>query len=58
MNNQGWIHIAERLALRDIAQHQIKTIKDIRAKKKKGLLITAWWLYENGKLIRKQNREL
>ena len=58
MNNQGWINIAEKLALLDIAEYQIKTIKDRRQKIKNKLLVTANWLYENGKLIRKQNREL
>jgi len=58
MNNQGWINVAEKLALIDIAEYQNKTIKNRRRKIKKGMLVTAGRLYDNGKIIRKQNKEL
>jgi len=58
MNNQGWINIAEKLALIDIAEYQNKTIKNRRQQIKKRMLITANRLYDNGKIIRKQNKEL
>jgi|6_EtaG_2_1085325.scaffolds.fasta_scaffold00185_35 hypothetical protein len=58
MNFKGWITIAEKVALIDIAEHQNKTIKNKRQKAIKGLLITANYLYKNGKAIRKQNKKL
>ena len=58
MNNQGWINIAEKLALIDIAEYQNKTIKNRRQQIKKRMLITANRLYDNGKIIRKQNKEV
>jgi hypothetical protein len=58
MNNKGWINIAEKLALIDIAEYQNKTIKNRRQKASKGLLVSASRLYDNGKTIRKQNKEL
>ena len=58
MNNQGWINIAEKLALIDIAEYQNKTIKNRRQKIKKMMLVTANRLYDNGKIIRKQNKEV
>ena len=58
MNNQGWINIAEKLALIDIAEYQNKTIKNRRQQIKKRMLVTANRLYDNGKIIRKQNKEV
>ena len=58
MNFKGCITIAEKVALIDIAEHQNNTIKNKRQKAIKGLLITASYLYKNGKVIRKQNKKL
>ena len=58
MNNQGWINVAEKLALIDIAEYQNKTIKNRRQQIKKRMLVTANRLYDNGKIIRKQNKEV
>jgi len=58
MNFKGWITIAEKVALIDIAKHQNETIKNRMKKATNGLLVTASYLYKNGKTIRNQNKKL
>jgi len=57
-NFKGGITIAEKVALIDITKHQNETVQNKARKEKKGLLITASYLYKNGKKIRKQNKLL
>lgn len=58
MNYKGGASLGERVALRDIARYQEKTIKDLHTMRMWRRVITSSYLYNNGVKIRKQNDKL